>query len=323
MNIFSIHTEQDFHDAALEIFRKQASENPVYSEYLSNLGIKVSEIHHQEEIPFLPIEFFKTRKIITGKGATELIFESSGTTGQTPGKHHVLSAEIYQKSFINHFTQKYGDPAEWCIIALLPSYIERGNSSLVYMMDHLISLSMHPDSGFYLRDLRSVRKILDTRKSDNKPALLLGVSFALLELSENYPGSIGTNTIVMETGGMKGRRKELTRTEFHSILAGAFEIEAVHSEYGMTELLSQAYSKGEGILHPPPWMKVFIRDIYDPLSLRKLGEAGGINIIDLANYRSCSFIATGDLGKVYPDGSFEVNGRIDQAEVRGCNLMAI
>jgi phenylacetate-coenzyme A ligase PaaK-like adenylate-forming protein len=249
------------------------------------------------------------------------VFESSGTTGQQTSKHHVISESIYKSSFLKSFSEFYGNPEKRCILALLPSYLERENSSLVYMMDHLINTSRHPDSGFYMYDLKSLSEILKQRNQDNYPTLLLGVSYALLDFADQYPMPFSDNITVMETGGMKGHRKEMIREELHSILKNAFGLKSIHSEYGMTELLSQAYSIGNESFIPPPWMKVLIRDIYDPLTILPTNQSGGINIIDLANIYSCSFIATGDLGKVNEDGFFEVAGRHDKSEVRGCNLM--
>lgn len=251
----------------------------------------------------------------------ELVFESSGTSGTDPSFHHVADASLYQKSFSTAFHHFYGNPAKYCILALLPAYLERSGSSLVYMMDQLITESKHPQSGFYLNNLEELSLILQKRNEDRTPTLLVGVSFALLELAEKHPMILGENSLVMETGGMKGRRKEMVRSELHEQLKMAFGLNTIHSEYGMTELNSQAYSKGDGIFQSPPWMKVVVRDPNDPLSLLPAGQSGGINIIDLANLNSCSFIATADLGKVFEDGSFEVLGRFDHSDIRGCNLL--
>ena len=251
----------------------------------------------------------------------EVVFESSGTTLATPARHHVANAILYRESFLKGFTSFYSAPEQLCILALLPSYLERAGSSLVYMMDRLTRLSEHPDSGFYLDNLEELSSILHRRNKDGYPTLLLGVSFALLDLAEKYPVPLGDHITVMETGGMKGRRKELVRSELHEILTHAFSVEAIHSEYGMTELLSQGYSPGGGIFRCPPWMDVLVRDVNDPLSLLDPGQTGGLNIIDLANLYSCSFIATGDLGKRCEDGSFEVLGRFGHSDIRGCNLL--
>jgi hypothetical protein len=251
-----------------------------------------------------------------------MVFESSSTTGVIPGKHYVNDLALYRESFLNAFRMFYGDPHDYLITALLPSYTEREGSSLVYMADNLIKRSKHPRSGFYKEDIGELLDVLAEGKKGNYKILLLGVSFALLDLAEKYSPDL-SGVIVMETGGMKGRRKELTRAELHTILTARFNIDAVHSEYGMTELLSQAYSKGNGVFYCPPWMKILIRDPQDPLTIYKdKGITGGINIIDLANINSCSFIATSDLGKLHDDGGFEVLGRFDNTDIRGCNLLA-
>jgi hypothetical protein len=320
-DIFTIRDSDTFRELALKVFRFQAGENEIYAAYLEALGVDPSGITELEEVPFLPVEFFKTHRVICRGREPRVLFESSGTSQVTPAIHHVADVVLYQKSFTNGFRYFYGDPDQYCILALLPSYLERKGSSLVYMMDHLIRQSGHPDSGFYLDNLDALSAILRNRSEDRHPTLLMGVSFALLDLAEQYPLKFGGNIIVMETGGMKGRRREMVRNELHDLLRKAFSIRSVHSEYGMTELLSQAYSKGEGLFRTPPWMKVMIRDANDPLSLVGTGKSGGINIVDLANLYSCSFIATGDLGKVYEDGTLEVLGRFDHADVRGCNLL--
>ncbi|HUX96860.1 MAG TPA: hypothetical protein VMV47_14090 [Bacteroidales bacterium] len=272
-------------------------------------------------LPFLPVEFFRSHKIISGDHQVQKIFESSGTSGNLTGRHYVCDTGLYTESFMKSFRYFYGDPADYMIAALLPSYTERENSSLVYMVDYLIRMSKSPLSGFYReREGNLIRDILSARKEGSK-VLLLGVSFALLDLAEKGPVDF-SDVIIMETGGMKGRRKELTRTELHGILKKAFNVSSIHSEYGMTELLSQAYSKGEGLFYSPPWMKIILRDIYDPLTLlTEPGITGGINIIDLANLYSCSFISTGDLGRLREDGGFEVLGRFDNNDIRGCNLL--
>ena len=320
-DIFKINDRKTFRAAALEVFHFQAEYCPVYKDYLAALSVDPSRIKEPEEIPFLPIEFFKSHTVIEEKKKAEIVFESSGTTGTDPSRHHVADAGLYRESFLRSFYSFYGSPEELCILALLPSYLERSGSSLVYMMDHLIRWSNHPDSGFYLDQLEELSSILKKRNNDNHPTLLMGVSFALLDLAEQHPMSLWNNISVMETGGMKGRREELVRSELHQLLKKAFDLNSVHSEYGMTELLSQAYSVEAGLFQSPPWMKVLIRDPNDPLSLLSPGRSGGINIIDLANIHSCSFIATGDLGKVYEDGSFEVQGRYDHSDIRGCNLL--
>jgi len=319
--IFKISDRKTFRDAALEVFHYQAKHCPVYRDYLAALKTDPSQITEIEEIPFLPIEFFKSHTVLSEGKKAEVIFESSGTTGTNPSKHHVADAGLYRESFLRSFYAFHGSPEELCILALLPSYLERKSSSLVYMMDHLIRWSKHEDSGFYLDQLDELSAILQKRNGDGQATLLMGVSFALLDLAEKHPMPLWNNIRVMETGGMKGRRQEMVRSELHQQLKEAFELENVHSEYGMTELLSQAYSEGEGLFYAPPWMNILIRDPNDPLALLPPGRSGGINIIDLANIYSCSFIATGDLGKVYEDHSFEVLGRYDHSDIRGCNLL--
>jgi len=320
-DIFTIADSDTFRDTALKVFHFQAEQNAMYGEFLRALGVDHRNLTEVEAIPFLPVEFFKTHRVICGGKEPEMVFESSGTSLMTPAKHFVADLALYRESFTRGFRLFYGDPAGYCILALLPSYLERQGSSLVYMMDHLIRSSNHPESGFYLDNLTGLAEVLHRRHLDGHPTLLMGVSFALLDLAERFPMELGKDVVVMETGGMKGRRTELIRSELHAILKEAFNIEKVHSEYGMTELLSQGYSSGGGLFRAPPWMRVVARDPNDPLTLTGPGESGGLNIIDLANLYSCSFIATGDLGKVHEDGSFEVLGRFDQADVRGCNLL--
>ena len=322
-DIFNIKDELTFRATALEVFHYQASFTPVYRDYLAALRVDPSRITEVEKIPFLPIEFFKSQTVLTEDKNAEVIFESSGTSGFTPSRHFVADAGLYKESFSLAFREFYGDPSQYCILAQLPSYLERKGSSLIYMMDHLIKQSGHAESGFYLDNLEELSSILNKRKLDQQATLLVGVSFALLDLAESFPMELGPNIILMETGGMKGRRQEMVRTELHEQLKEAFGVKNIHSEYGMTELLSQAYSSGKGRFYSPPWMKILIRDPNDPFSLLCAGQSGGINIIDLANLYSCSFIATGDLGKAYPDGSFEVMGRFDHSDIRGCNLMVI
>ena len=319
--IIGIKDEKTFRAKALEVFHLQARSVAVYREYLSVLGLDPAKVNALEDIPFLPVEFFKSHRIIRDDLEPEVIFESSGTTQSTPARHHVADIALYQESFTGSFRKFYGSPEDLCILALLPSYLERKGSSLVYMMEHLISLSKHTQSGFYLDNLSELSLILDKRNSDGHPTILLGVSFALLELAETFPLGLNENIILMETGGMKGRRKEMVRAELHDTLKTAFGAKFVHSEYGMTELLSQAYSKGEGIFRCPPWMDLLVRDPRDPLSLAEEGSPGGLNVIDLANLDSCAFLATGDLGKRHSDGTFEILGRFDHSDIRGCNLL--
>ncbi len=318
--IFKIRSSKDFETLALEVFRYQAKNNETYSNYLNHLGIIPGNIHQPDRIPFLPIEFFKTHKVITGKAIPEKIFTSSGTTGSGTSRHYVTDISWYMESFTRTFQYFYGNPGQYCILALLPSYLEREGSSLIYMMDYLIRISKNPDSGFYLDKLDILAEKIIRLREQKQKILLFGVSFALLNLTEKYKPDL-SGQIVMETGGMKGRGEEIIREELHEVLNKAFNTKVIHSEFGMTELLSQAYSKGDGIFHTPPWMKVQIRDGYDPLSYVEKGQSGGINIIDLANYNSCSFIETKDLGRLLPNGGFEVLGRFDSSDVRGCNLM--
>lgn len=323
-DIFSISSDQEFNAAVVDLFHFQYNNNRLYKEFTDGLNVNPRGVTEYKDIPFLPIDFFRTHRVITGNNSAEIVFESSGTTGATPSRHHIADIRMYEKSFREGFELFYGPPESYCILALLPSYIERKNSSLVYMVNDLIKRSGHPRSGFYLDNLEELADVLDkliATSSKNK-IMLIGVSFALLELAEKYPMPL-KNTIIMETGGMKGRRKELIREELHEILKKSFQAEAIHSEYGMTELLSQAYSRGEGKFNCPPWMKILIRDVDDPLTLIGNNKTGGINVIDLANVNSCAFIATQDLGKTYDDGSFEVLGRFDNSDIRGCNLMSL
>jgi phenylacetate-coenzyme A ligase PaaK-like adenylate-forming protein len=311
------NNEVSFEERALRLFREQAASCPPYREYLSCLGVDAEKIDTVEDIPFLPIQFFKTHAVIAEGKEAEVVFSSSGTTGMQRSQHRVADVSLYEASFQSAFQQFYGDPKQYRILALLPSYLEREGSSLIYMCEALIKQSEHKDSGFYLHNLSELAALL---KSSEAPTLLLGVTYALLDLLEHGPFDL-KQTIVMETGGMKGKRKELLKSVLHEQLCEGFGVNTIHSEYGMTELLSQAYSKGGGLFHCPPWMKVLARDIDDPLSLERFAKTGGLNIIDLANVHSCAFIATQDLGRVYADGSFEVMGRFEQADMRGCNLL--
>ncbi|WP_378179280.1 acyl transferase [Aquimarina sp. SS2-1] len=321
--IFTIQNDQDFEKAALRIFRHQYINGNVYQRFCNLLGIAQSSVKTIKEIPFLPIEFFKKEKILSSTSNIQEIFTSSGTTGSITSKHYVTDSKIYQTSFQKGFHFFYGDIKEYTILALLPSYLERNGSSLVYMVDALIKKSQKPKSGFYLDDTEKLVTILKKLSKQGEKVLLIGVSFALLNLVENHQIELDDNTIIMETGGMKGKRKEMIREELHQILKKGFGVSKIHSEYGMTELLSQAYSKGNGIFHCPPWMKVSTRDPEDALTSMSTGQTGGINIIDLANINSCSFIATQDLGKTYANGSFEILGRFDHSDIRGCNLMLL
>jgi hypothetical protein len=307
-------------DLTVQIFHFQARYNSLYAKYLDLLGVTYAAIKHSAQIPFLPIELFKFHEIQTGQWTPECKFSSSGTTGNQASVHLLRDSEWYRMLARRTFNIFYGPLDAYCIMALLPSYLERSGSSLVFMAEDFIGQTGHPLSGFYLQNLDELSNSLQICQKEDKPVILLGVSFALLDLAEKFPMPL-TNTIIMETGGMKGRRKEITRESLHKTLKEAFLVPSVHSEYGMTELLSQAYSKGEGRFLPGPAMKISIREVTDPFTLRKPGEAGAVNITDFANLDTISFIATDDLGRTYSDGSFEILGRIDQSEIRGCNLM--
>lgn len=309
-----------FEPLSIEIFRFQARNNPVYRNFLQVLGIEPDAIHTLEQIPFLPIRFFKSHRIATTEFMEEVRFESSGTTGANTSRHYVKDADIYRTSFRQAFRHFYGDVKDWCVIGLLPSYLERSHSSLVMMVDDMIRNSSIPESGFYLYNFEQLAQLLQQLESRGQKTLLIGVTFALIDFADQFPQPL-QHTIVMETGGMKGRRRELTRDEVHDILKQAFQLNEVQAEYGMTELLSQAYSKGAGMLQCPPWMRVLLREEDDPFAVRMhTGATGLINVIDLANIYSCSFIATDDIGRLHED-AFEVLGRMDNADVRGCSLL--
>ena len=320
--ILSISNQTDFEQQALEVFRFQHQNNPVYQQFCELLNIDSAHVNSLHKIPFLPIQFFKSHKIVSSEKKPEIIFTSSGTTGSSTSKHFVTDLSIYRKSFRKGFEQFYGEISDYVVLALLPSYLEREGSSLIFMVEDLITRSNNKDSGFYLHELPALQQKLIKLDKAGKKVLLIGVSFALLDLVENYSFQL-KNTIVMETGGMKGRRKEMIRQELHDILKKGFGVQKIHSEYGMTELLSQAYSTGDGIFQPPPWMQLKIRDTEDALSPLPAGKSGGLNIIDLANIYSCSFIATQDLAKVAEDGSTQILGRFDNSDIRGCNLMVL
>ncbi len=320
--IFNIKTENKFHALTLEMFQFQFENNKIYRSFCDLLYKHPSDIKTIQDIPFLPIQFFKTHDVLSNNANIETTFTSSGTTGQVTSKHHVANLDVYETSFNTGFEHFYGHISDYVIIALLPSYLEREGSSLIYMVDHMIKTSKHPESGFYLHNLSDLKETLLALEAKGKKTLLIGVSFALLDLVEQYRFNL-KHTIIMETGGMKGRRKELIRADLHEQLKQGFGVEAIHSEYGMTELLSQAYSMGKGIFKCPPWMRILSRDTDDPLSIQNYGKTGGLNIIDLANVNSCAFIATQDLGRVYNDSAFEVIGRFDNSDIRGCNLMVL
>jgi phenylacetate-coenzyme A ligase PaaK-like adenylate-forming protein len=320
--IFSISSEQDFNKVALEVFRFQYENNSVYRKFSDLLKIDPKQVDTIEKIPFLPIDLFKNHTVLSSKDKIQKTFTSSGTTGAKTSKHHVTDLSIYEQSFNLGFQQFYGNIKDYVVLALLPSYLEREGSSLIYMAQHLIEKSGHSDSGFYLNNLSELQSKLISLDEQGQKVLLIGVSFALLDLAENFQFNL-KNTIIMETGGMKGRRKEMIREELHSILKKGFGVSTIHSEYGMTELLSQAYSFGNGIFECPPWMKILIRDPEDAQSYLKTNSTGGINVIDLANINSCSFIATQDLGKKAKNNSIEIMGRFDNSDIRGCNLLVL
>jgi phenylacetate-coenzyme A ligase PaaK-like adenylate-forming protein len=320
--IFNIKSSEQFTKTALEVFKHQFKNNKVYRSFCDLMYKHPSDVTKIEEIPFLPIQFFKSRKVLSSLDEIQETFTSSGTTGSVTNKHFVTDINFYKQSYLNGFSHFYGNIEEYTVLALLPNYLERDGSSLVFMVDDLIAKSKNSDSGFYLNNLDELAKKLINLDKNGQKILLIGVSFALLDLIEKYQFKL-KNTIIMETGGMKGRRKELIRNELHQLLQDGFGVAQIQSEYGMTELLSQAYSKGNGVFETPPWMKILTRDTEDALTILPTEKAGGINIIDLANYNSCSFIATQDLGKVYENGSFEIIGRFDNSDIRGCNLMVL
>ena len=322
--IFS-ETSQNFDKKSIAFFQHQIKNNVFYKKYIDAIFANTKPISEIGDIPFLPIQFFKNEKIITNQiekinaQKEEIVFESSGTTSQIKSKHFIQDIDVYKMSFMQCFRQFYGNIEDYCIMGLLPSYLERSHSSLVYMVRVLIEKSKHPLSNFYLYNTDELFDNLRNTEASNQKTILFGVSYALLDFAEKYAIDF-RNTIVIETGGMKGRREEMIREEVHALLQKSFNTKDIHAEYGMTELLSQAYSNGKGIYSCPPWMKVLVRDINDPFQISKKGK-GVLNVIDLANIHSCCFIATDDVGEVFEDGSFLVNGRLDNSELRGCSLM--
>ncbi len=321
-HIFNIKTDTDFITAAIKVFQFQFSHNPVYRSFCDLLYIHPSDVKTLKDIPFLPIQFFKTHKVLSAKTTNTTTFTSSGTSGNNVSKHHIVDIDLYKKSFRQGFKHFYGNIDDYAVLALLPSYLERDGSSLVYMVNDMIVQSNHPKSGFYLNDYETLKKTLVHLENTKTKTLLIGVSFALLDFIELYKLNLN-HTIIMETGGMKGRRKELIREALHEQLQKGFGVAQIHSEYGMTELLSQAYSLGLGKFCTPPWMRILTRDTEDALSLQTNNKTGGINVIDLANIHSCAFIATQDLGRTHNDNTFEVLGRFDNSDIRGCNLMVL
>ncbi|GAA0712728.1 acyltransferase [Aquimarina litoralis] len=321
--IFEIENDAEFEEVALRVFHHQYIHCKVYQRFCNLLGVTKNSVTRITQIPFLPIEFFKKETIVSSPADVQQVFTSSGTTGSITSKHYVTNLKIYENSFRKAFHFFYGDISDYTVLALLPSYLEREGSSLVYMADQLIKTSNKSNSGFYLNEIDTLIQTINQLAEKQEKVLIIGVSFALLDIAEQYSLHLNDNIIIMETGGMKGRRKEMVREELHQILTNGFGVSKIHSEYGMTELLSQAYSKGNGLFNCPPWMKIYTRDPEDALTLLKHNKTGGINIIDLANINSCSFIATQDLGKTYEDGSFEILGRFDNSDIRGCNLMVL
>ncbi len=309
---------------ALELFRLQYENNEIYKTYINTLGIVPNEVNSLEKIPFLPIQFFKSREVTSTIFEPEAIFESSGTTSDTTSRHYIKKTAVYRESFTRAFRLFYGNPQHWCIMGLLPGYLERENSSLIYMVNELIKISGSSCSGFYLRDHKKLYKTIVHNEITEQPTLLIGVTYALLDFAEKYSMDLD-HTWLMETGGMKGKREEITREEVHKILKQRLNVKTVHSEYGMTELLSQAYSRGNGLFHCPPWMKILVREHNDPFSITENTGAtksvtGLLNIIDLANIYSCCFIATDDVGRLFKNETFEVLGRQDTSDIRGCSL---
>jgi phenylacetate-coenzyme A ligase PaaK-like adenylate-forming protein len=315
-----IKTDADFESEALRVFQFQYENIPVYQNFVNLLGINPSLVLKLKDIPFLPISVFKSHQVHQQNAKAKVVFKSSGTTGMDKSSHYVEDLSVYQTSYINGFKHFYGNIEDYIILALLPSYLEQGESSLVFMVDELIKQSNNAQSGFYLDQYVELVSTLKSADKAGKKTILLGVSYALLDLIENFDLTL-KNTIIMETGGMKGRRKEMIKEELHQVLKKGFGVKTIHSEYGMTELLSQAYSKGDGIFETPAWMKILVRDATDPLTYVEQGQTGGLNVIDLFNYYSCAFLATQDLGKIIAENTFEIAGRFDHTDIRGCNLL--
>lgn len=321
-DLFTISSHKQFEKIALKIFRFQYENNRVYQEFCNFLNTDIRKVKTLQQIPFLPIQFFKSHDIVSSNETIQEIFTSSGTTGMVTSKHLVTDVSLYESSYRNAFSEFYGNIQDYVVLALLPSYLERSGSSLIYMVNDLIERSNNEHSGFYLHNYEELIAKLNLLDNTGQNVILIGVTYALLDLVEQHKFQL-KNTIIMETGGMKGKRKEMIREELHQTLCDGFGVSRIHSEYGMTELLSQAYSLGHGIFECPAWMHILIRDTEDALTYLDDGKSGGVNVIDLANINSCSFIATQDLGKKYPNNSFEILGRFDHSDIRGCNLMVI
>lgn len=321
-DIFTISSQKQFEKIALKTFRFQYENNLVYREFCDFLKTDVQRVKSLEQIPFLPIQFFKSHTVVSNTNVAEETFTSSGTTGMTTSKHLVTDVSLYEESYRKGFSEFYGNIEDYVVLALLPSYLEREGSSLIYMVEDLIQMTNNPESGFYLHNHEELIEKLTRLDNAGQNVILIGVTYALLDLIEKQKFQL-QNTIIMETGGMKGQRKEMIREELHEQLCQGFGVTAIHSEYGMTELLSQAYSLGNGVFECPSWMQILVRDTEDALTYVQEGKTGGINVIDLANINSCSFIATQDLGKKNPNNSFEVLGRFDNSDIRGCNLMVL
>lgn len=319
-DIFKVNCDEDLKKMAIGAFRYQFRNNPVYKAWASAFVKSEADVLELQQIPFLPIEFFKTQEVICEGNTYQEIFTSSSTTAQTPSKHYIKDLKVYESSFLKSFQLFFGEPADYCVLALLPGYLDRKGSSLVYMCDQLIEISGHNNSGFYLRDLDVLVNVIKHLKEQKQRTILIGVSYALLDLAEKNI-ELDQNFTVIETGGMKGTRTELLKEELHAILKQKFKIDHIASEYGMTELLSQAYALEEGKFKNPPWMKFMIRDVNDPFTYLKQNKTGGINVIDLANIYSCSFIATQDLGQLSEQGELKLMGRFDNSDIRGCNLL--
>lgn len=325
--LFHITNSEMFVELAVELFRYQSKANPVYKKYIQQLGVKPRQVADIKQIPFLPIEFFKTHKVVSGNMPVTKTFISSGTTSVQKSRHYISDESLYKRLSVEGFEFFFGPLSEFCILALVPTVSDQPSSSLAYMINNFVKVGINFQSNFFFQNYSGLLEQLKLMSNSTKKNILFGVSYALIDFVQHNRKELKRlnltekNLIVMETGGMKGHKKEMIRTQLHKILCDTLGVTKISSEYGMTELLSQAYSKKDGIFNCPPWMKVLIRDINDPLSITTLNSSGGINVIDLGNIHSCAFIATQDLGKLYDNGSFEVLGRFDNSDIRGCNLL--